>query len=104
VNEVEVKLLEPEDWELGHHFAGGLYAKEMHLPAGGVAISHVHEYDHLSILGKGRAKLTVDGETEILHPGRCITVSAGQTHEIEALDDIIWYCIHAEEVALCRGQ
>ncbi len=111
VNEIEQKLLSnplvsknPDDWERNHHFSDGLYAKEMFLPKGGMAIAHSHTYSHLSILGKGKALVTFDHGSEVLTAPACINVPAGQKHAIEALEDIVWYCIHAEEVALCHGE
>ena len=39
-----------------HHFSDHLYAKECFIPAGSILVQHKHEYDHLSILAKGRIK------------------------------------------------
>lgn len=78
-----------------HFFSGREYAKRMTLPKGHWAESHVHSYDHLSILAYGRATVeTPEGVTEY-GPGSCLTIKAGVTHKIVALEDSVWFCVHS---------
>lgn len=81
-----------------HHFSAGVYAKEMHLPAGFSAVSHAHAYDHMSILGKGIVDVTTDtdGTKRYVAPA-CLEVKAGVNHMITAIDDATWFCIHATD-------
>lgn len=81
-----------------HHFSDGLYAKQMHLPKGYVALSHTHCYNHLSILGKGKVVVSTDTDDskEYTAPA-CIEIKKGVHHSIEALEDAIWFCIHATD-------
>lgn len=78
-----------------HFFSEGVYAKRMSLPKGFKAYSHSHGYDHLSILSKGRARVTTDAQATVYEEGACIEIKAGVHHEIEALEDVTWFCIHA---------
>lgn len=87
------------DPEINHHFGGGVYAKETIVPAGGLLVQHSHLYDHLSILAKGSVELVVDGERRTIHAPACITIQAGKHHGIKSLTDVVWYCIHASDVA-----
>lgn len=88
-----------------HHFVGqdqakGVYAKELHIPAGFRLVSHSHEYDHLSIIASGVAILTVDGSREHSRStkklvGPCaVTIKAGKYHTLNAMTDLVWFCIH----------
>jgi quercetin dioxygenase-like cupin family protein len=80
-----------------HHFSDGLYAKEMHIPKGFVAGTHAHSFSHLSMLAKGRVKVTTDDyNCEYIAPA-CIEIKAGIHHMIEALEDAVWFCIHATD-------
>ena len=102
------------DADLGtiHHFSDGLYAKQMNFPAGYTALSHAHNYAHLSILAKGRVLVqTDDWEQEFTAPA-CIEIKAGIHHKIVSLEDCVWFCIHAtdetdpdkvDEVLIARG-
>jgi len=83
-----------------HHFsAGGVYAREQTLLAGQEVEKHVHDYDHLSYLGAGRALVEVDGELRVLDGPCMLEIKAGKKHRIQALTDITWLCIHSEAIA-----
>ena len=80
-----------------HHFSDGLYSKQMHLPKGYKAYSHKHTYSHLSILAKGKVVVTTDDSTAMYEAPACINIAGGLNHEITALEDVVWYCIHATD-------
>lgn len=95
-----------------HHFSDGLYAKQMMLPKGFEAISHVHNYSHLSILAKGKVAVITDEETKGYEAPVCIEIKAGVHHKIVAFEDAVWFCIHAtdetnetkvDEVLIAKG-
>ena len=92
------KIMEADqvDLEIVHHFSESVYAKEMHLPKGAVALSHKHTYSHLSILAKGRCIVFTDDTQQTYEQGACIEIKAGVDHQIEALEDVVWFCIHAD--------
>ncbi len=82
---------------IGHHFAAGLYAKESIIPANHYVMKHTHSYSHLSILAVGRA-IVKAGDTQIEYEGpACIEIAANVPHEVIALTNVIWYCIHATD-------
>lgn len=87
------------DIDMFHHFSDKVYAKEMHIPAGSVAMSHKHSYSHLSCLAKGECIITTSIEgSEVSKEYRApamIEIKAGVHHQIEAVTDIAWFCIHA---------
>ena len=77
-----------------HHF-GGIYSKRMKLPAGYFAISHKHNYDHMSILAEGECLVVTDnGQNKYVAPA-IVDIPAGLHHEIVATTDIVWYCLHS---------
>ena len=83
------------DTDTVHHFSDGLYAKQMSIPKGYIAGQHKHNYSHLSILAKGYVIVRTDNsEVEYIAPS-CIEFKAEIFHTIEALEDSIWFCIHA---------
>lgn len=85
------------DLKIQHHFSDGVYAKQMALPKGHFAVSHKHKYSHLSILASGIADVEVDGITTQYIAPACINIAADAEHKITALEDVVWYCIHATE-------
>jgi quercetin dioxygenase-like cupin family protein len=82
---------------IAHHFGGGVYAKETHIPAGVVLTQHRHRFDHLSVLASGTAVVEVDGLRRTLQGPACVVVEAGKAHSVTAITDVVWYCVHATD-------
>lgn len=80
-----------------HHFSDHIYAKEMTLPKGHVALSHKHSYSHLSCLASGKCIVYTDNEKNTYEAPAMIEIKAGVEHQIEALEDVTWFCIHATD-------
>jgi quercetin dioxygenase-like cupin family protein len=74
-----------------------LYSRMMHFQkAGDVEIGHTHQFDHLTLLAKGRLKVVVDGKESIFTAPHMIYIKADKVHELTALtDQTVAYCIHA---------
>ena len=85
------------DLETQHHFSSGVYAKQMMLPKGYFALSHAHNYDHLSILASGKVIVKTDESTEEFTAPACLTIKKNLNHSITALEDAHWFCVHATE-------
>jgi len=97
ISELASNTLGTFEVDLGtvHHFSDGLYSKEMHIPKGYTAISHKHNHSHLSILAKGSVMVTTDIDSMQYTAPACIEIKAEINHAIFALEDCVWYCIHA---------
>ncbi len=74
-----------------------LYSRMMHFQkAGDVEVGHTHQFDHLTLLAKGRLKVTVDGVDSVFTAPHMIYIRADKVHELKALtDNTVAYCIHA---------
>lgn len=94
-----------------HIETASLAVKQMIVPAGQVVGKHIHAYGHISILAVGtvRIRRTVDGHPEIpevLHAPLCLVIEANVEHEIEAITDTAWFCVHAKsdtDAAIAEG-
>ncbi len=80
---------------VSHHFGGGVYVKEVHVPRGYVLAQHRHAFEHLSYLALGSVELTVEGAVTVIVAPACLTIPAEKHHTIKALTDSTWLCIHA---------
>ena len=94
-NKTALMNADQTDLNTKHHFSDNIYAKEMHLPAGHVAVSHKHKYSHLSVLAAGRCMVYTDESMMEYTAPACIEIKAGVEHQIEAAEDVTWFCIHA---------
>lgn len=74
-----------------------LFSRMMHFQkAGDVEAGHTHQFDHLTLLAKGRLKVTVDGVSSEFTAPHMLYIRADKVHELEALtDETVAYCIHA---------
>ncbi len=81
-----------------HHFVGGLYAKETHIPKGLKLTQHAHTFDHLSALMQGSCIVDVDGQRAPYDAPALLTIKAGRHHEVTAITDVVWACLHATNV------
>ena len=78
-----------------HNFSDGLYAKLIFVPKGYMVGQHAHAFSHLSILAKGKVIVRTDNETTTYTAPACLEIKKGINHAIEALEDTVWFCIHA---------
>ena len=85
------------DPQIQHHFSSGVYAKQMVLPKDFFVISHSHNFDHLSILASGKVIVRTDDSEQQFTAPACLTIKANVHHEITALEDSVWFCVHATD-------
>lgn len=79
---------------LKHHFAPGVYLREIFMPAGAIVIGKIHKTEHFNIIQKGRVSLIGEGETKILE-GPCTFISkAGVQKVLYIHEDTVWSTIH----------
>jgi len=81
------------------HFGcvANLFSRMMNFEkAGDIEIGHTHAFDHLTLLAKGKLKVTVDGVASEFTAPHMIYIHKDKVHELEALtDETVAYCIHA---------
>ena len=79
-----------------HYFSSGVYVKQFHLRTVDEEVeTHVHTYDHLSLLASGTVRVTVDGVATVYTAPTAVTIHAGKVHHIAPLTpDCLWYCVH----------
>lgn len=85
------------DHQVSHHFSDGLYAKETRVPAGMALMKHTHDFSHLSILAQGKVAVLIGDEIEIISAPACLEIKADVVHGVKAIEDCVWYCIHATD-------
>lgn len=83
----------PEDF---HHFAPGVYLREMRAPAGAIIIGHTHLTTHLNILAQGSILVLVDGEPARMD-APCVWTAPPGRKVCYTLTDVIWFNAHPTE-------
>lgn len=75
---------------LKHHFAPGMYAREILIPSGTTITGAVHKTDNLVVLSQGTMRVaTPDGSAEYSAP-HIWTCKAGTKNAVFAVTDVVW--------------
>jgi hypothetical protein len=92
VLDIEAQMLELPQLELLtiHHFAPGIYARELHIPAGTTLTGAIHKFENMNILSAGDITVvTESGPVRLQAP--CTIVSPPGTKRIAfAHTDTVW--------------
>lgn len=83
----------------GDEDSGNVFAVETTAAAGNLLQSHQHEHSHLSVLAAGTADVTIAGVKQRVTGPCVLTVPKDTHHEVEAVTDIVWYCLWADHLA-----
>lgn len=101
VEELEGELLKMEGstecsrLRLSHHFAPGIYVREIFMPAGEFIIGAEHTTEHFNIVLTGKATIIADGEVvEVVAPATFVS-RAGVRKVLQIHSDMIWQTVHA---------
>lgn len=82
----------PED--VHHHFAPGVYMRELRIPAGATLTGKIHRTEHLNILAAGEIAVLTEHGVRILK-GPCVIKSGpGIKRAGHAITDCVWMCVH----------
>lgn len=85
---------EQVDIKITHHFAPGVYAREMFVPKGVVLTGKIHRYSHLNIMSQGEFTLvTEDGHKRVKAPYSFVS-EPGAKRAFYAHEDSVWTTIH----------
>ena len=77
-----------------HHFAPGLYAREIFIPAGYVIVGKIHRHAHVNTISKGRVVVATEfGTSELVAPCTFVSVP-GTKRAVVAQEDTIWTTYH----------
>jgi hypothetical protein len=96
--EAELAELPQVECRIDHHFAPGLYSREMYVPAGCMMTGAIHKFEHLSMFLEGRMLVPDEyGNTvEIVAP--IVEVAKPGIKRIGySLEDVRWITVHNTE-------
>jgi len=89
-----MRQLPQAECEVFHHFVDGLYARELHIPAGVALVGALHKTNHLYTVQTGECRVvSQEGEQTIKGPfmGR---TKPGEKRIIHAITDCVWITFH----------
>ena len=92
--EREMKLQPQVELRVEHHFSFGVYARTLYVPKGIALTGHIHKYENLNVLVKGRMAVPIDGRMQEVEAPFTIVSPPGTKRIAWALEDCIWMTIH----------
>lgn len=98
-NHAALRSVPQVDIDIIYHETDGLITKEMRIPAGFAVGKEIHDYSHQSFLVEGIVKLHRGDEIEVLTAPTVINIAARIEHSVEAMTNVIWYCVHNSDRA-----
>lgn len=96
--EAKMQVSEQRIVELPHvdHFADGLYARELFMPAGIVVTSKIHKTNHFCFVLRGAAEVIDENSGyEVIEAPCMIRTKAGTKRILRILEDSLWITVHA---------
>ena len=88
--------LDPDEFTF-HHFAPGVYIREMNLKANDLIVGKIHNHAHVSIITSGKVRVSSEFEREIYDGPKIWISPAGVKRAIFAIEDTQWITVHHNE-------
>src|SRR5437867_13411539 len=63
--------------EVNHYFSHGVYARELIIPANTILVGEIHKFSNLNILIKGKIKVSIGNEIELIEAPFIVVSPAG---------------------------
>lgn len=96
--EERMRELPQIEFDVKHHFAPGIYTRELFIPAGTVLTGKIHRYEVMNVLVSGTLKVTTDEGIEVLTGPMIFNSEAGTKKAAVTFTDVIWLNIHPTEL------
>lgn len=78
-----------------HHFADGVYCRELRIPAGVAVIGKMHRYSTLNVLAAGELAVTTPDGPQVLKAPAIFVSPAGAKKLGVAITDCVFLNVHA---------
>lgn len=80
--------------EVVNYFSKGVYARELHIPAGTILTGEIHKFENLNILSKGIIQVLIGETVKEIEAPFTVVSPPGTKRIAYALTDCIWTTIH----------
>lgn len=92
-----MKQLPQIELKVIHHFSKGVYARELHIPAGVTLVGEIHKFENLNILSKGTMIVTTEeGMREVSAPFTVVS-PPGTKRAAHTITECVWTTIHGTD-------
>lgn len=92
--EAEMLMIPQVTTLLTHHFAPGVYLREIEMPAGAFIIGHEHKTEHLNIVLSGKAIVMAEGVIHHIEAPYIFKSNAGVRKVLYIIETMRWATVH----------
>lgn len=87
------------DLKVVEYFSEGVYARELHIPAGTVVVGKIHKHTNFNVLSKGSLSILQDDGSlrEVTAPFTVVS-PPGTRRVAYAHDDCVWTTVHGTDL------
>ncbi len=95
----EAEILKHEQVDLPpvHHFAKGLYARELFIPAGTILTGKIHKHEHINIISQGAISVLTEAGFKLIEAPFTMVSLPGTKRLGYAHTDTVWTTVHINE-------
>jgi quercetin dioxygenase-like cupin family protein len=86
--------LTAEDFDTKHHFAPGIYMRELFIPKGTVLTGRIHKTEHMNILSQGELTVWTEDGMKRVKASTVIRSQPGMKRVGYAHEDSVWITVH----------
>ena len=86
--------LAPVEMPTRDHFSHGVYARELHIPAGTVLTGKIHKFENLNVLLEGELLVLTDQGVVRMGAGEVVISPPGTKRAAYALTNTRWLTVH----------
>ena len=83
--------------DLFHHFAAGVYARELHIPSGVGIVGKMHRTQHFLVVASGSISVTTSAGQEDITGPRVVITEPGTKRAIYAYTDAVLFTFHVTD-------
>lgn len=80
-----------------HYFSKGVYARELHIPAGVILTGEIHKFENLNILSQGKIEVLTEKGMEAVEAPFTVVSPAGTKRIARAITDCVWTTVHGTD-------
>lgn len=80
--------------KIDHYFSHGVYARAIQIPANTILTGEIHKHENLNILVKGKIKVSIGDEIEIIEAPFIIVSPPGTKRIAHTITECLWVTIH----------
>ena len=93
----QLSLMSQTPCPVQHHFAPGVYVREIFMPAGTIVIGKIHRTEHMNLIDRGVISLFSAEGTRLLKAPCVFNSGTGVQKVLYIHEDSIWKTIHVTD-------